>query len=101
MDADLDTLATALYVTTDHLFEHPDRVPARPIVGFAPAISDAEVLTLAVMQALLGFTSKARWLRHVRAHLLEMFLTLPQQSGSKSFTARCFSALRVSMRSTR
>ena len=29
--------------------------------------SDAEVITLVVMQALLGFTSEARWLRDARA----------------------------------
>ena len=64
MDADLDTLATALYSTTDDLLvRHPERVPARPPVGIEPRISDAEVLTLAVMQALLGFTSEARWVR--------------------------------------
>ena len=74
MDADLDTLATALYVTTDDLLKaHPERVPPRPRVGIAPRISDAELLTPAVMQALLGFTSKTRWLRHARAHLLPMF----------------------------
>lgn len=82
MDADLDTLATALYVMTDNLLTlHPERVPFRPAVGFTPLISDAEVLTLAVMQALLGFTSEARWLRHVNAHLAQMFPDLPQQSG--------------------
>ena len=37
MDADLDTLATALYVTTDDLLkDHPERVPPRPRVGIAP-----------------------------------------------------------------
>jgi hypothetical protein len=82
VDADLDTLATALYVTTDDLLAaHPERVPARPRVGIAPKISDAELLTLAVMQALLGFTSETRWLRYARAHLLSMFPDLPRQSG--------------------
>jgi Transposase DDE domain len=82
VDADLDTLATALYVTTDDLLiAHPERVPARPRVGIAPKISDAELLTLAVMQALLGYTSEARWLRYARAHLQSMFPQLPQQSG--------------------
>jgi hypothetical protein len=82
VDADLDTLATALYVTTDDLLTaHPERVPVRPRVGIAPQISDAELLTLAVMQALLGYTSEARWLRYARAHLLLMFPQLPQQSG--------------------
>ena len=55
MDADLDTLATALYVTTDDLLRSaPERAPWRPAIGFSPQISDAELVTLAVMQALLG-----------------------------------------------
>jgi len=82
VDADLDTLATALYVTADDLLRaHPERVPPRPRVGITPKISDAELLTLAVMQALLGYTSETRWLRYARANLLEMFPRLPQQSG--------------------
>jgi len=82
VDADLDTLATALYVTADDLLvAHPERVPTRPRVGIVPKISDAEVLTLAVMQALLGYTSETRWLRYARANLLPMFPALPQQSG--------------------
>jgi hypothetical protein len=82
VDADLDTLATALYVTTDDLLlAHPERVPARPKVGIVPRTSDAEMLTLAVMQALLGFTSETHWLRYARANLLEMVPHLPQQSG--------------------
>jgi hypothetical protein len=61
VDADLDTLATALYVRTDDLLKiTPEHAPWRPAVGIAPKISDAEVVTLAVMQALLGFTSEAR-----------------------------------------
>jgi len=82
VDADLDTLATALYVTTDDLLiAHPERVPPRPRVGITPKTSDAEMLTLAVMQALLGFTSETHWLRYARANLLEMFPHLPKQSG--------------------
>jgi hypothetical protein len=69
-------------VTTDDLLKaNPGRVPLRPRIGIIPKISDAEVLTLAVMQALLGFTSEARWLRYARQHLLAMFPVLPQQSG--------------------
>ena len=82
MDADLDTLATALYVRTDDLLKaSPDRAPWRPRVGIAPKISDAELITLAVMQALLGHTSEARWLRYTRSHLQHLFRYLPQQSG--------------------
>jgi len=50
-------------------------------VGIAPKISDAEVLTLAVLQALLGYPSERRWLRYARRHLLGMFPMLPGQSG--------------------
>ena len=82
MDADLDTLATALYVRTDDLLKaSPERAPWRPAVGIAPQISDAELVTLAVMQALLGYTSEARWLRYARSHLRHLFPYLPQQPG--------------------
>jgi hypothetical protein len=79
---DIDTLATALYVKTDDLLkESPQLGPYRPGVGIGPKLSDAELVTLAVMQALLGFTSEARWLRHARAHLCHLFPYLPQQPG--------------------
>lgn len=82
MDTDLDTLATALYVTTDDLLRaHPERVPARPKIGITPKTSDAEMLTLAVMQALLGYTNETQWLRYARKNLLGMFPNLPLQSG--------------------
>jgi hypothetical protein len=82
VDADLDTLATALYVRTDDLLKAaPERVPSRPTIGIAPRISDAELITLAVLQALLRFTSEARWLRYARAHLRHLFRYLPQQPG--------------------
>ena len=76
MDADLDTLATAFYVAADDLLKaHPERVPYRPRIGISPKISDAEVMTLALLQALLGFTSEARWLRHAKEHYQRMFPT--------------------------
>jgi hypothetical protein len=82
VDADLDTLATALYVRTDDLLKaSPERAPWRPKIGITPKISDAELITLAVMQALLGHTSEARWLRYTRAHLHHLFLYLPKQPG--------------------
>jgi Transposase DDE domain len=46
-----------------------------------PQISDAELVTLAVMQALLGFTSESRWLRFATAHLHHLFPYRPQQPG--------------------
>jgi hypothetical protein len=82
VDADLDTLATALYVCIDDLLiSHPERAPWRPKVGIAPKLSDSELLTLAVLQALLGFTSEARWLRFARKQLRALFPYLPLQPG--------------------
>jgi Transposase DDE domain len=82
VDADLDTLATALYVRTDDLLKSfPERAPWRPAAGIAPRLSDAELLTLAVMQVLLGFVSESRWLRYARRSLRGLFPYLPGQSG--------------------
>src|SRR5579859_4858977 len=82
VDADLDTLATALYARTDDLLKaFPERAPWRPRVGLSPKVSDAELLTLAVLQALLGFTSESRRLRFARGHLRHLFAYLPGQPG--------------------
>ena len=82
MNADLDTLATALYVTIDDaLVDHPEWAPERPATGIAPKLTDAELVTLAVIQSFLGFTSEARFLRYARTHLRPWFPYLPQRSG--------------------
>ena len=90
MDADLDTLATALYARVDDtLKEHPELVPWRPKVGIAPKLSDAELLTLAVLQVLQGFNEEARWLRHADTHLRHLFPYLPGQADpSRTFGVR-------------
>src|SRR5246127_1948181 len=78
----MDTLATALYVRTDDLLkESPQLAPWRPETGICPQLSDAELVTLAVMQALLGFVSEARWLRFARKCLKGLFPCLPGQPG--------------------
>ena len=80
MSPDLDTLATRLYVTVDDLLiDHPDWAPERPSIGIAPKLTDAEVITLAVIQALLGHTSEARFWRHATCHLRTLFPYLPQR----------------------
>jgi len=95
VDADLDTLATALYVRTDDLLKvSPGRAPARPTVGITPRITDAELVTLAVMQALLGRTSEARWLRFAHAQLRHLFPYLPQQPGYNKRLRRLADTLR-------
>lgn len=82
MNPELDTLATRLYVTIDDLLlEHPEWAPERPAIGIAPKLSDAELITLAVIQALLGFTSEARFIRHAKTHLTPWFPYLPKRPG--------------------
>ena len=82
MDTDLETLATALYVTADDLLKaHPEILPLRPRVGIAPAITDAEVLTLAAIAPLVGINTERRFLRYARKHLTGMFPYIPGQSG--------------------
>ena len=84
IDTGLEALATALYVTVDDLLkDHPEVLPPRPRVGIVPVTSDAEIITLAVVQALLGYTSEARWIRRLRgdADLRALFPRVPGQSG--------------------
>ncbi|MFD1233906.1 IS982 family transposase, partial [Pseudonocardia benzenivorans] len=75
MTTDLNTLLTALYVKIDDWLGKRTR-PGRP-----PKLSDAELLTLAVAQVLLGVRSEARWLRFVPRALPAAFAYLPGQSG--------------------
>jgi hypothetical protein len=72
---DLNTLLTALYVKIDDYLGRRTR-PGRP-----PKLTDAELLTLAVAQVLLGVRSEARWLRFVPRALPGAFPYLPGQSG--------------------
>jgi hypothetical protein len=78
----LDTLAIALYARIDdELKASPWLLPTRPAVGIAPTLGDAELLTLAVMSALLGYTSERRWLRRAGRDFRHLFPYLPGQSG--------------------
>ena len=82
MNPDLDTLATALYVRIDDLLAaHPEWAPERPAAGIAPRLSDAELITLAVLSALLGFDSEARFIRYAKAHLAPWFPYVPERPG--------------------
>jgi len=86
VENDIETLATALYVKIDDMLKGwPDLAPARPEGGIPPTLSDAELLTMAVMSALLGFTSEHRWLRYVKRHLVGMF---PRQIGQPGYNKR-------------
>jgi hypothetical protein len=74
MDADLDLLLTAVYVTAD------DLLPERP--GNARRIvTDAEVVTLCVAQAIMGISSDRRFLAVASKHLRHLFPKIPAQAG--------------------
>jgi hypothetical protein len=86
VDKDIETLATALYVKIDDMLtDWPDLAPARPATGIPLTLSDAELLTMAVMSALLGFTSERRWLRYVHRDLAGMF---PRRIGQSGYNKR-------------
>ncbi|WP_067492057.1 IS982 family transposase [Actinomadura hibisca] len=75
MTNNLETLLTALYVKID------DEVGGPRWTGRPPVLTDAELVCVAVAQALLGFPSERHWLRYARQHLTGLFPYLPQQSG--------------------
>jgi DDE family transposase len=80
--ADLETLATALYVKVDdELKTRPELRRPRPAGAIPPRLSDAELITLAVLQALLNIRSERRWIRYAHTHLRPLFGYLPGQSG--------------------
>ena len=74
MTPDLDTLLIALYVEIDdHVIPSGQRRPGQP-----KKLSDAELVCLAVAQALLGARSERHWLRMCYARLGHLFPYLPQ-----------------------
>lgn len=82
MNNNLSTLLTTLYVfLTDKVL--PDLGHSRAgRRGPKVALTDAELLCLAVAQhLLLGSGSESRWVRYARTHLRGMFPGIPKQSG--------------------
>jgi hypothetical protein len=75
VDADLDTLVTALYVKIDDMLVKDRRR------GHPARLSQSELVCLAVAQALLGFHSEHRWIRYAICHLRGCFPYLPNQPG--------------------
>ncbi|WP_405628701.1 IS982 family transposase [Streptomyces sp. NBC_01174] len=75
MTNELDALLTALYVKIG------DEFGGTRWLGRPPRLTDSELVTLAVAQSLLGFTSESRWLRFVDSRLGSMFPYVPGQSG--------------------
>jgi hypothetical protein len=72
--ADLDTLCIAVYCTADDLLPEKAGNAAR-------SITDAEVVTLCVAQAIMGIPSDRRFLAVARKQLAHLFPQLPKQSG--------------------
>jgi hypothetical protein len=74
MDADLDLLLTTVFVTADDLLPERARNAAR-------RVTDAEVVTLCVAQAIMGIPSDRRFLAVARKRLAHLFPELPLQPG--------------------
>ena len=80
-----------MYVKIDDMLrDWPDLAPVRPAAGTPLTLSDAELLTMAVMSALLGFTSERRWLRYVDKELAGMFPRTIGQSGWNKRVRKAF-----------
>jgi hypothetical protein len=74
MDADLDLLLTTVFVTADDLLPERQNNAAR-------RVTDAEVVTLCVAQAIMGIPSDRRFLAVAAKRLRHLFPRLPQQPG--------------------
>jgi len=74
MHADLDTLCTVVYCTADDLLPE-----ARP--NARRRVTDAEIVTLCVAQAIMGIPSDRRFLATARRQLGHLFPQLPRQAG--------------------
>lgn len=78
MHADLDTLCTAVYVMAD------DLLPKKP-ANHRRKLTDPEVVTLAVAQAIMGITSDGRFARIAPKRLGHLF---PDMTGRSGFFKR-------------
>ena len=74
MDAGLDLLLTTVYVTADDLLPESKMNAAR-------RVTDAEVVTFCVAQAIMGIPSDRRFLAVAGKHLSHLFPELPKQPG--------------------
>lgn len=81
MLADLDLLLIAVFCTAD------DLLPERPR-NARRSVTDAEVVTLCVAQAIMGVPSDERFLRLARKQLGHLFPRLPKRPGYHKRRAR-------------
>jgi hypothetical protein len=86
VDADLDTLLIALYVELDdHVIAAHRPIPTRRGVGRPPAVSDAELICLAIAQVLLRYHDERHWLRAAPSRVGHLF---PRLLGQSEYNAR-------------
>jgi hypothetical protein len=81
MHADLDTLCTVVYCTADDLLPERRKNARR-------RTTDAEIVTLAVAQVLMGIPSDRRFLRAARRQIGHLFPYLPTQDAYHKRRAR-------------
>lgn len=74
MHADLDTLLTTVYCMAD------DLLPCKPN-NARRRVTDAELITLCVAQAIMGIPSDQRFLDTARVRLSHLFPELPRRPG--------------------
>jgi hypothetical protein len=74
MLADLDLLLIAVFCTADDLLPQAAKNARR-------ILTDAEVVTLCVAQAIMGISSDARFLKVARKQLAHLFPVLPDRPG--------------------
>jgi hypothetical protein len=74
MLADLDLLLISVFCTADDFLPEPAKNARR-------ILTDAEVVTLAVAQAIMGITSDARFIRTARKQLVHLFPVVPNRVG--------------------
>jgi hypothetical protein len=82
MLADLDLLLTAVFCTADDLLPESKRNARR-------SLTDAEVATLCVAQAVMGISSDREFLAVAAQRLGPLFPKLPRQSGFHKRRRRC------------
>ena len=76
MLADLDLFLIAVFCAAD------DLLPERP-KNARRTLTDAEVVTLCVAQALMGIPSDERFLKVARKQLKHLFPVLPNRPGER------------------
>jgi hypothetical protein len=87
VDADLDTLLTALYVElTDRVIPALGRRRRGP--GRPPQVTDAELVCLAVAQVLLRYNDEHHWLRAAASRVGHLFPRLLAKASTTSGSSR-------------